>query len=101
VRVGALLLAGLLACLLACRLPAYTALLQPMDHPSAAAPAQGHYHKGLMSHAEAMLEDDAAVSSLSVEELHTLIDAFNNLGMVGPGISAAAARLGRETPTIK
>jgi hypothetical protein len=62
---------------------------------------QGHYHKGLMSHAEAMLEDDSVVSSLSVEELHTLIDAFNNLGMVGPGVSAAAARLGREIPTIK
>jgi hypothetical protein len=47
-----------------------------------------------MAHAEALLENDDIVDALSSDELHTLIDAFNNLGMIGPGISAAAARLG-------
>ncbi|KIZ07648.1 hypothetical protein MNEG_0318 [Monoraphidium neglectum] len=61
---------------------------------------QGHYHKGLMAHAEAMLENGEVVDALSSDELHTLIDACNNLGMHGPGISAAAARLGRLVPTI-
>lgn len=54
---------------------------------------QGHYHKGLMSKAEAMLEDPKIVDSLTADELHTLIDACNNLGLHGPGISAAASRL--------
>jgi hypothetical protein len=48
-----------------------------------------------MAHAEAMLENGEVVDALSSDELHTLIDACNNLGMHGPGISAAAARLVR------
>lgn len=48
-----------------------------------------------MAAAEVVVKDPVAVASLSADELHTLIDAFNNLGMHGPGISAAAARLGR------
>lgn len=54
-----------------------------------------------MAHAEALLEDEDIVDSLTSDELHTLIDAFNNLGMHGPGISSAAARLGRLMPTIE
>jgi hypothetical protein len=53
-----------------------------------------------MARAEAMLADGGAVEALSPDELHTLIDAFNNLGAHGPGVSAAAARLGRLVPQI-
>lgn len=62
---------------------------------------QGHYHQGLMARAEALLESSDIVDALTPDELHVLVDAFNNLGCHGPGITSAAARLNRETPTIR
>lgn len=54
-----------------------------------------------MAAVEKQLEVVAAVEGLGVDDLTILVDAFNRLGSHGPGIRAAAARLGRLVPELK
>lgn len=53
-----------------------------------------------MQRAEALLSDERAMAALSSDNLQVLVNAFNALGEHGPGISAAASRLGARVPQI-
>lgn len=62
---------------------------------------QSHLQAEFMQAVEKQLEDSAAVQALSTDDLAIVVDAFNRLGTHGPGLKAAAERLGRLVPELK
>lgn len=54
-----------------------------------------------MASVEKLLATPATVEALNADDLAIVVDAFNRLGTHGPGLRAAAERLGRLLPEIK
>jgi hypothetical protein len=54
-----------------------------------------------MQAVEKQLEDSATVQALGADDLAIVVDAFNRLGSTGPGLKAAAERLGRIVPELR
>jgi len=54
-----------------------------------------------MTKVESLLARPSVVGALNRDDLEALVNAFNNLGAHGPGVTAAAQRVGRLVPEIR
>jgi hypothetical protein len=54
-----------------------------------------------MRQVQSLLETKGVVGALSRDDLETIVTACNNLGALGPGVLAAAQRVGHLVPEIQ